>query len=257
MRQETILKMEEELASTKTGHKLLIVLLLSAAVALGGVITTTFTQLNQFTQSNTTALAGEPRSPTTGDFVTISRQPAKGLFWNSLTKGWLSAEQMILLRQTYEIGHSDADEAHALLLQGVLLQETIAGQLGRIGDLAAPVGKRSYGVMQVKVTAARDVLRHHKDEFERFRSDEELIAHLITDDRFNIRIASKLLQRLHKKTLSPEKALVAYNVGLRASRNIKQAAEFKYVQRVQQNIQKVATPFNKRFLSTPLRLAMR
>ncbi|HHJ80579.1 MAG TPA: hypothetical protein ENJ65_02985, partial [Candidatus Tenderia electrophaga] len=89
------------------------------------------------------------------------------LFWNSRTKSWLIDEQLSLLQTAYEVGYEDGGLEHAELLQSILLQETIAGQLGRIGHMTAPVGKRSYGVMQVKVSAARDVLRKHK-EFGRF-----------------------------------------------------------------------------------------
>ncbi len=187
-----------------------------------------------------------------------SRQQADDgkLFWNSRTKGWLTGEQHLLLTQTYNIGLEYGDQQFAATLQAVLLQETIAGQLGRIGHMTAPVGKRSYGVMQVKVSAARDVLRKHK-EFGKFRSDEELIIALMTDDEFNIRIASRFLNHLISKTDSIEAALVAYNIGLRASRKISRPDEFKYVLRTQLNLGEVVQHFNKRFLAENITVAMR
>ena len=179
------------------------------------------------------------------------------LFWNTLTKSWLTDEQTQLLHSAYEIGFEDGGHEHAEVLQAVLLQETIAGQLGRIGHMTARVGKRSYGVMQVKVSAARDVLKKHK-HFGRFRSDEELIVALMTDDEFNMRIASKFLLFLGKKTDSVEAALVAYNIGLRASRKIADPNNFKYVVRTQRNLKEVVQHFNQKFIpASDIHVAMR
>ena len=190
-------------------------------------------------------------------FAASHNSNAKGqLFWNSLTKTWLTEEQLNLLQSAYEIGLADGGTEHAEMLQAVLLQETIAGQLGRIGHLTAPVGKRSYGVMQVKVSAARDILRKHK-EFGRYRSDEALIVALMTDDAFNIRMASKLLLHLKQKTKSSDAALVAYNIGLRASRKISKPGAFKYVVRTNRNLTEVVQHFNQKFLDTGFQVAMR
>ncbi len=179
------------------------------------------------------------------------------LFWNGLTKSWLTDEQISLLKLAYEIGLADGGREHAELVQAVMLQETIAGHLGRIGHMTAPVGKRSYGIMQVKVTAARDVLRKFPDEFDRFRADEELIARLLMDDEFNIRMGSKFLMHLRPHTQSTEQLLVAYNIGLRASRKVEQADQFKYTLRTQRNLHRVVKPFNQRFIDEPLQVAMR
>ena len=176
------------------------------------------------------------------------------LFWNSLTKTWLTPEQIRLLSMAYAIGFKDGGHEHGEMLQAVLLQETIAGQLGRIGHMTARVGLRSYGVMQVKVSAARDVLRKNK-ELGRFRADELLIAELLTNDEFNMKVASRFLMFLERKTKSYTKALVAYNIGLRASRKIKQPNEFKYVVRTQRNLAAVIKPFNLRFADISVQLA--
>lgn len=179
------------------------------------------------------------------------------LFWNTRTKSWLTDEQTQLLHSAYEIGFEDGGHEHAEILQAVLLQETIAGQLGRIGHMTARVGKRSYGVMQVKVSAARDVLKKHK-HFGRFRSDEELIVALMTDDEFNMRIASKFLIFLGQKTDSVEAALVAYNIGLRASRKINDPEYFKYVVRTKRNLKEVVQHFNQKFIpASDIHVAMR
>lgn len=168
--------------------------------------------------------------------------------WNPLAKVWLTNEQVHLLKTAFDIGYEDGGLQHARLVQGMLLQETIAGLLGRIGHMSAPVGKRSYGVMQVKVTAANDVLRKYS-EFGVFSSDEELIAELIVDDAFNIRLASKHFLHLRSRTKTDAHALMAYNIGLRASRRYKDHQTFRYVKKVQNYNHNVVNPFNEKFNS--------
>jgi len=184
--------------------------------------------------------------PSRGDFEMVADNQATETMWNSLGKAWLTPEQMQLLAMAYDIGYRDGGKTHARLVQAVLLQETIAGQLGRLGHLTAPLGKRSYGVMQVKVVAARDVLRKHP-EFGSFNSDEQLITRLITDDEFNIRVASSYLKFLRRLTRSNHQALVAYNIGMHAARRVLDAAEFKYVRKVERYLAVVVKRYNHKF----------
>ena len=170
--------------------------------------------------------------------------------WNPRTLAWLTPEQIQLLSMSYDIGYRDGGESHAKLVQAVLLQETIAGQISRIGHLSAPVGKRSYGVMQMKVTAARDVLQRHP-EFGKFDTDEELITRLVADDALNISMASKFLKFMRSKTLNDQKALVAYNIGLRASRTVDDASDFRYVKNVDEYLDQVVEPYNEKFGKDP------
>ncbi len=167
--------------------------------------------------------------------------------WNPLAKSWLTEEQVGLLKLAYDIGYQDAGEQHAILLQSTLLQETIAGQLGRVGHRAAPVGKRSYGVMQIKVAAALDVLDGHP-QLGASRTDEELIVRLMTDDAFNLRIASKFLLFLRNKTNSDAEALMAYNMGLRASKRFEAHEDFYYVKSITRYFESVVVPFNRKYL---------
>lgn len=206
----------------------------------------------------------EPRNFKTSGAVPIdparlvadaATEPNAALFWDTLTKAWLNDEQIALLKLAHQVGLADGGAEHAQITQAVLMQETLAGLLGRIGHLTAKVGKRSYGVMQVKVTAARDVLRHFEG-FDRFRTDEELIVRLMTDDEFNIRIASKFLLHLNERTATTEQTLVAYNIGLRASRKVEDAAAFKYVRNVASKLEAVVKPFNDRFVDGPMQVAM-
>ena len=184
--------------------------------------------------------------PSRSEFEMVANNQPEATMWNPLGKSWLTAEQLDLLGMAYTIGYKDGGEAHARLVQGVLLQETIAGLLGRLGHLSAPLGKRSYGVMQVKVVAAHDVLRHHP-EFGKFHTDDQLITRLITDDEFNIRVASAYLKFLRRNKGSDQQALVAYNIGMNAARRVMDAADFKYVQRVERYLSVVVQRYNSKF----------
>jgi hypothetical protein len=186
--------------------------------------------------------------PSRGDFERVSNNQPEETLWNPLGKSWLSAEQLVLLGMAYNIGYQDGGKTHAKLVQAVLLQETIAGQLGRLGHLSAPLGKRSYGVMQVKVVAARDVL-HQRPQLGYFRTDDQLITRLITDDEFNIRVASAYLKMLRSHARSDHKALVAYNIGMNAARRVTDAGDFKYVRKVERYLAVVVRRYNTKFSS--------
>lgn len=184
--------------------------------------------------------------PSRSEFQMVANNQPGETMWNPLGKSWLTPEQIDLLGMAYSIGYKDGGEAHARLVQAVLLQETIAGLLGRLGHLSAPLGKRSYGVMQVKVVAAHDVLRRHP-ELGKFHTDDQLITRLITDDEFNIRVASAYLKFLRRIKGSDQQALVAYNIGLNAARRVMDAADFKYVQKVERYLAVVVQRYNSKF----------
>ena len=184
--------------------------------------------------------------PSRRDFQMVANNQPSETMWNPLGKGWLTPEQIDLLGMAYSIGYQDGGEAHARLVQAVLLQETIAGLLGRLGHLSAPLGKRSYGVMQVKVVAARDVLRLHP-ELGKFHTDDQLITRLITDDEFNIRVGSAYLKFLRRHKHSDQQALVAYNIGMNAARRVMDAADFKYVQKVERYMAVLVPRYNNKF----------
>jgi len=193
--------------------------------------------------------------PSRSDFQMVANNQSEETMWNPLAKTWLTPEQIDLLGMAYSIGYQDGGEAHARLVQAVLLQETLAGLLGRLGHLSAPLGKRSYGVMQVKVIAAHDVLRRHP-ELGRFHTDDQLITRLMTDDDFNIRVASAYLKFLRKHKRSDQQALVAYNIGMNAARRVMDAADFKYVQKVERYLAVVVPRYNNKFPSSdPVRTA--
>jgi len=238
------------------------------SLLLGGVFVASSAVVVGFSQSGMATIGGKPESCGLDGRQTKSQShysrakftaataslSQNGLFWNPLSKSWLTAEQMGLLQLAYEIGFEDGGHQHAELLQAILMQETVAGLMGRMGHMTAPVGKRSYGVMQVKVSAARDVLNQYS-EFGEFRADEELIVALLSDDEFNIRIASKFLLQIESRVRTTEKSLVAYNIGLTASRTIPDPNSFKYVVHARTNLEEIVRPFNQRFGGETIRVA--
>lgn len=192
--------------------------------------------------------------PEFSDFTTVASDAPGGRLWNPLGNSWLTGEQLDLLSLAYKVGYQDGGEAQAKLLQAVLMQESIAGQLGRLGHLSAPLGKRSYGVMQVKLAAARDVLAW-KPKYGEFSSDDELIARLIADDEFNLRIASTYLKYLRRITDNDHEALVAYNLGPNAAKRVPDPAQYRYVLSIENYLTNVVAPFNGKFASEATRTA--
>jgi hypothetical protein len=172
--------------------------------------------------------------PNRSDFQMVSDSQSGQTMWNPLAKSWLTPEQIDLLGLAYAIGYQDGGKAHARLVQAVLMQETIAGLLGRLGHLTAPM------------VAARDVLRRHP-ELGTFHTDDQLIARLITDDEFNIRIASAYLKFLRRYKHSDQRALVAYNIGMNAARRVMDAADFKYVRKVERYLAVLVPRYNNKF----------
>lgn len=160
---------------------------------------------------------------------------------------YLSDKQAELLLYAYTVAQNDGHREPAIL-QGLIWQESQAGGFPGhevAGDeYGLRVGKRYYGVGQIKVAAAQDVFKRFPDEFPDFyqpkvrakqangkmktivaakylKTEEEIIAHLILDDEFNIRVASKYLWLMgHNETKDPvfkrptNYAITAYNRGL-------------------------------------------
>lgn len=129
--------------------------------------------------------------------------------------------QKQLLGLAYDIAKRDGHE-HPELLQGIILQESHAGELKRykvVGqeyDLGPT--KRYYGIAQIKLSAAWSVLKKWPSMWTEFhfhtRTDDEIIAKLIEDDVFNMSVASKylLLMKSFGYT-TPEEMAMAYNKG--------------------------------------------
>jgi hypothetical protein len=140
----------------------------------------------------------------------------------------LSHHQAELLSQAYEIAQKDGHK-QPQILQGIILQETKAGDLKSYKvagqEFGLKTNARYYGVAQIKLDAAKDVLKTFPDLKIEFgfhtNTDEEVIAKLIENDRFNMSIASKYLLLLRNAGYDTIKQLaVAYNQGAGGARNI-------------------------------------
>ncbi len=112
----------------------------------------------------------------------------------------LSNQQNILLNKAYKIAKEDGHK-NPELLQGIILQETKAGAMKSYKvagqEFGLKTGERYYGVGQIKVSAAKHVLSKYPEMKKEFNfhtnTDDEIIAKLVENDKFNLAIASKYL----------------------------------------------------------------
>ena len=115
----------------------------------------------------------------------------------------LSTKQNMLLNTAYAIAKEDGHK-NPELLQGIILQETHAGGLKSYKvagqEFGLKTGERYYGVGQIKVSAALHVLGKYPEMWSDFnfqtKTNDEVMAKLIENDKFNLAIASKYLKIL-------------------------------------------------------------
>ena len=161
-------------------------------------------------------------------------------------------QQRNLLTLAFHIG---SEIGYPESIQSILLQETLAGAFGnRIGDTNLPTLKRSYGVMQVKASTARYVLKLNPDirkkYFPQFNSaklirDEEIIILLIQDDVFNIKVGSLYFAHQRKTATSWAMAIVSYNAGMGRAKKIENLKEHDYYRKIVRRLIKEVRPFNE------------
>ena len=175
-------------------------------------------------------------------FVLAADDEKDGTFFNERSRSWLTPDQLSILNLAYSIGQKDNQGE---LLQSIVMQESHAGALQLVGHKSQAVGKRSYGIAQIKVSAATDVLKRHPD-LGFFNSDEELISKLLADNTFNLTVASKFLLILKQNSKSEAQAIVAYNLGLHGSLHVRNHQEYRYAKGVYANLYQVVRPFNKK-----------
>jgi hypothetical protein len=139
-------------------------------------------------------------------------------------------------------------------LQAILLQETNGGRSELIGNKNSPVGKRSYGLMQLQVCAAREVLERNPDLFKSYFpgrkyssvADEEVIALLLTNRKANVTMAAYHF-KYYKKLAGGDwdKTVAGYNAGVVLMLKIKHPEEFGYVKDIRQKLTSTVRPFNR------------
>lgn len=139
--------------------------------------------------------------------------------------------------------------------QSILLQETYAGMYGNgVGDRHSPVGKRSYGIMQIKVITVRTVVARFPELKQHYFasrnmanvSDEEIIVMLITDNQFNATVAAKNFYLLMTKSNNDwARSVAAYNTGWGGAVKMRHPKRFKYVTLIERHLKQRVMPFNK------------
>jgi hypothetical protein len=150
----------------------------------------------------------------------------------------LSMKQAELLSYAYQVAKEDGN-SHPEKYQGVLYQESKAGGLKGYQVAGQEFGlkpmERYYGVPQLKLVAAKAVFQHYPD-FEHPKTDEEIIAKLITDDKWAIRVGSKYFMLVGQNP-------VAYNKGPGGAQGINPSTDH-YAQSVAKHVSTVVKSVN-------------
>lgn len=128
----------------------------------------------------------------------------------------ISEKQAHLMRIAYEKGQQVGFKRPEII-QSLILQETLAGGLKQY-KVANPGPEAYFGPAQIKLAATKDVLKRHPYLFEKYdfhtRTDDEIKANLILNEKFNIEVGAlylKLLQDVYK--FEGRQLLNAYNRG--------------------------------------------
>lgn len=107
------------------------------------------------------------------------------------------AQDRPLAEYAYSVAKADGHKNPKLLVGLLEVESRLGTAKGYrvVKQQSSSTLSRFYGVGQLTLGAAKAVMRVHPTLWEQLdtRTDEELIARLITDDRFNIQIASKYL----------------------------------------------------------------
>lgn len=144
--------------------------------------------------------------------------------------------QKDLMSDAYQIAKQDGHNPE--IVQSILLQESLAGTVK--GYTVSKQGTSTYyGVMQLTKGAAKDVLSRWPGLFTKYgmqtRTEEEMKAHLILNDKFNIEVASKYLLMLRKQYgFSGRELLNAYNQGPGGVKKV--GADFYYAISAEQKL---------------------
>jgi hypothetical protein len=155
------------------------------------------------------------------------------------------------LKKVYSISKAFG---HPETMQAILMQESGGGISHPVGNLDSPIGKRSYGIMQVQVVAARSILSRYPGIFDQYFphrkystvTDEEIIALLLMNDEANIHIAAQHFNLYYRLSNGDwHTAVAAYNMGIGNALKRENHGEYPYVVEVERRIQEVIKPFNR------------
>lgn len=161
----------------------------------------------------------------------------------------------IHLFQTIETVCDDINtQSNTETLQAILMQETRGGNNPLVGGLKLPASKRSYGVMQVQIVAARSVIKSHPDISDRYFNnkpykiitDNEIVNVLLTNHEANIRIAAIHLSVYQSITRGDwPRAVAAYNAGIGTALKMRKPLDYVYVKQITYNIRTIINRYNQ------------
>ena len=181
--------------------------------------------------------------------LTIVKTPAQ---LNSCPPHRFNADQLTLLQYAYEQGEKIGFPE---TMQAIMIVESQVGGNSRkgaiIGNKVASVGKRAYGVLQLKTVAARFVYSHHEDVFLKhfpnhnikYIEDEEIIILLLTNDKANIELGTLNFKLMLKYTDRWSDAVTAYYTGLGGLKSVE--GKHFYLTKIQERIKVDVKPLNK------------
>jgi hypothetical protein len=189
--------------------------------------------------------------------INVQQYQAETLKHPDLQVSGYDANQVKLMKIAYNVG---SEYGIAEVMQGILLQETIAGRFGnRIGGVSEglAVGKRYYGVTQMKISAVEDALKTYpiyiKKYFGNRRlpqiAEEEIINKLMSNDEFAIRMASLYFSKYQKQAANTAEAIAMYNRGPAGAKQLANPSTFFYVEGVQDHIKYNVKRFNQKYLA--------
>lgn len=161
----------------------------------------------------------------------IAEKPGKTMGGSSavLLPQNLSNKQSYLLNAAYAAAKAEGLK-NPEIMQVILLQETRAGSM-KSYKVANAGPDAYYGPMQVKLAATRDVLARNPSMYAKYdfhtKTDDEVKANLILNEKFNIEVAAKyvgILQVVYG--LSGRELTNAYNRGAAGVKRV--GADFHY-----------------------------
>lgn len=129
----------------------------------------------------------------------------------------MNATQGQLMALAYKVAKEDGTDP--VLLQAIMIKETKAGQMASYKvagqEFGLGVNERYYGVTQMKLAAAKDVIKKFPNlkKFLQTTTDEEIIANLILNPEFALRATSKYLHILSSYRNDQDFKIGAFNRG--------------------------------------------
>lgn len=150
----------------------------------------------------------------------------------------LTVTQSQILNAAYQIAKADGHK-NPEIVQQMVLQETHAGGMKKF-KVAGNDGDEYFGVAQIKLGAAKDVLKRHPMLFTKYgfhtNTDDEIKANLIMNPVFCIEVGSKYLKLLNERYgFTGRDLLNAYNRGPTGVKRI-DSESFHYAKGAEQKL---------------------